>query len=275
MRTPADTIRLVVTDIDGTLVDGEKQLTPATVDAARRLARAGIKLALVSARPARGLTALATALALDTPRAGFNGGEIVGADGMVLDALIIADTPARLALEMLQTHEIDTWVFANGNWYATDPAGAYVPKERRAVGFEPTIVPDFDGVIGRAGKIMGSSADYHKLERLEIEMGSALAGGVAAHRSQDYYLDITHPSARKDHGLRRLASLLGVTVDATACLGDMSNDVPMLEIAGVSVAMGNASDAVKERALFTTADNEHDGWARAIDEFILPRAPRP
>ncbi len=275
MKTPASTIRLVVTDIDGTLVDPDKRVTPRAQQAVARLAERGIRLALISARPPRGLDALMRTLALDTPRAGFNGGEITGSDGSVLDQLLIAETPARLAIEMLETHGIDAWVFADDEWFVTNPAGAYVPLERRTVGIEPTVVPDFEGVIGRAGKIMGATADYAKLARVEIEMQSALAGSVAAHRSQDYYLDVTHPSARKDHGLRRLASLMGVPVDETACLGDMGNDIPMLAIAGLSIAMGNATEEVQSHAMFTTGSNRSDGWAEAIETLVLPRAPQP
>ncbi len=273
--TRTGTIRLVVTDIDGTLVDHEKRITPRAHEAARRLREAGIRLCLISARPPRGLDALRHALALDTPCAGFNGGEILSADGQVLDALHVPETDARLALEMLETNGIEAWVFADARWYVTNPAGAYVPFERRTVQMEPVVVPDFEAVIGRAGKLMGSSADFAKLGRIEAEMSTALGGRVAAHRSQDYYLDITHPDARKDRGLRRLAALLDIDVAETAAIGDMGNDISMLRAAGLSIAMGQASEEVRASAGFLTASNREEGWAEAMETIILPRAPRP
>ena len=275
MRDLPDTIRLVVTDIDGTLVDHEKRITPRAHAAAIRLREAGIRLCLISARPPRGLDGLVAELSLDTPRAGFNGGEILSHDGRVLDALHVPETAARLAVEMLETNGIDAWVFADGNWYVTDPAGPYVPLEHRTVKMDPIVVPDFDAVIARAGKVMGSSADFGKLERIEIEMSAALAGRVAAHRSQDYYLDITHPEARKGNGMKRLAALLDIPVGETAAIGDMGNDISMLEAAGLSIAMGQASDEVRASADVATASNREDGWADAMERFILPRAPRP
>ena len=277
---PAERVRLVVTDIDGTLVDREKQLSVRAIAAADALRRAGVKLALVSSRPGGGggggggrAARAPPPLASDPPIAGFNGGEIVGPDGRLLERLSIPDPSGRLAVEMLRTNGIDAWVFADDQWFITDPAGPYVPFERKTVQIEPTVVPDFDAVIGRASKIMGATTEYHLLERIETEMMTGLGGAVAAHRSQDYYLDITHPQARKDHALRRLARLLDVPVEETAALGDMPNDNPMLRIAGLSIAMGNAPDDVQETAMFVTNSNDQDGWADAIEQIILPRAP--
>ena len=270
---PAKRIRLVVTDIDGTLVDRQKRISPRAIAAATSLRQAGVKLALVSSRPPRGMEMFLAPLGIDTPRAGFNGGEIVGADGRVIEQLRIPDPSGRLVIEMLNTYRIDAWVFADDQWFITNPSGSYVPFERRTVKIEPTVVANFDAVIARAGKIMGTSNDYHLLERVETEMMTGLNGSVAAHRSQDYYLDVTHPEARKDHALKRLARILDVPVSETAALGDMPNDSPMLRIAGLSVAMGNAPEEVQDAAMFVTNTNEDDGWADAIEQLVLPRAP--
>ena len=273
MSASGGLIRLVVTDIDGTLVDPAKELTPRTIAAAERLRAAGIRLALVSSRPARGMKMFASRLGIDTPCAGLNGGEIVAADGRMLETLLIAEPAARLAVEMLETHGVDAWVFADGEWYVTDIAGAYVSTERRTIGYDPKIVGDWNRVVGRAGKIMGSSNDYHLLERLETEMVAALGSSVTAHRSQEYYLDVTHPEARKGHALRTIARLLDVPFEETAALGDMPNDISMLTAAGLSIAMGNAPAEVQDSAMFVTGANTEDGWASAVDTHILPRAP--
>lgn len=266
-------LRLVVTDIDGTLVTPEKELTPRVIAASQKLRASGVKLALVSSRPPRGMGMFLGPLGIDTPRAGFNGGEIVTPEGRVLETLRIAEPSARLAVEMLTTYGIDAWVFADNDWYITNPAGAYVPKERRTIGIEPKVLDDFDNVIARAAKIMGSTTDYHLLERVETEMLTGLGGTVSAHRSQDYYLDITHPEARKDNALRTLARLLDIPVEETVSLGDMPNDISMLRAAGLAIAMGNAPEEVQESADFVTGSNAEDGWADAIDNIVLPRAP--
>ena len=272
-RRPADRVRLVVSDIDGTLVDREKRLSARAVEAAASLRRAGVRLALVSSRPARGMTMFLEPLGIDTPHAGFNGGEIVSPEGRTLENLFIPNPFGRLTLEMLETRGVDAWVFADGKWYVTNPAGPYVPLERKTVQMEPTVLSDFDTVVDRAGKIMGSTSDHQLLERVETEMMTGFGHAVTAHRSQKYYLDVTHPQARKDYALKSLARLLGVPVEETASLGDMPNDTEMLRVAGLSIAMGNAPEDVQEVAHFVTSDNEHDGWAEAIETHILPRAP--
>ncbi len=274
MSEPAACVRLVVSDIDGTLVTKSKQLTPRAIAAARRLREAGIGLALVSSRPARGMVMFLEELGIDTPRAGFNGGEIVSPDGRVLESLFVPDAAARQAVLTLDANGIDAWVFADDAWYVTKPDGHYVPFEHRTVRIEPTVVANFDAVIGRAGKIMGSTTDHDRLAEVEHALGAALAGQATVHRSQDYYLDITHGQANKGYALGRLAALLGVAVGETASLGDMPNDVPMLLEAGLSIAMGQAPEIVRASAMFSTASNEQDGWAEAIETLILPRAPR-
>ncbi len=89
-------------------------------------------------------------------------------------------------------------------------------------------------------------------------------------RSQSYYLDITHARANKGTAAVSLARLLGIAPRDMACIGDMPNDLPMFDVAGLSIAMGNAPDEVKARAHEVTADNDSDGWALAVERFVLP-----
>ncbi len=265
-------IRLLVSDIDGTLVTGSKQLTPRTLRAVQALREAGVQLCLVSSRSARGMNMFLEPLGLDTPRAGLNGGEILAPDGTVLSHVSLDPDVARRVVEALDEHHVEAWVFAGGEWLIRHSQGAYVEKERRAVRMEPVVVEDFEGHYHRIGKIMGSSADFHLLERVEINIQTMLGDQVNAHRSQLYYLDVTHPQANKGEAARRLAELLGVAVDEMACIGDMSNDIAMLDVAGLAIAMGNGTEEVAEAAHYVTQTNEQEGWAIAVEQLILPRS---
>ncbi|MBB3173590.1 hypothetical protein FHR90_001413 [Endobacter medicaginis] len=266
-------IRLLVSDIDGTLVTRDKRLTEGVLAAARALREAGIRLALVSARPAHGMDMLLEPLGIDTPRAGLNGGEILSPDGSLLESVFIEPEAAQAALDMLETHGIDAWIFGEGRWYIRNPQGGYVEHEQHAIRMTPTVVRDFTPFTTIAGKIMGSTTDYPKLERVAIEMDAALGDVLNAHRSQPYYLDITHPRANKGEAALTLARLLGVEPEEMACIGDMPNDIAMLKVAGLAIAMGNAEEAVQAHAHVVTRTNEEDGWAYAVREFVLPRAP--
>jgi len=94
---------------------------------------------------------------------------------------------------------------------------------------------------------------------------------VTAARSQPYYLDVTHPDANKGAVARYLSAKYGIPPEAMATIGDMPNDVLMFAHSGLSIAMGNASPEVQRAARRTTASNEDEGFASAVDRFILPR----
>lgn len=266
-------IRLLVSDIDGTLIGDNKLLAPSTTAAIDALQRAGILLCLASSRSVRGMRMYLDQLGLGTPAAGLNGAEIVAADGAVLHRCNLDPEVARLSIETLQRHGIESWVFTGGDWLVVDPDGAFLPRERNAVRIEPVQVPDFAPHLHAVGKIMGASSDYALLQRVEAELNSLFGGRVSAHRSSPWYLDITHPDANKGAAALRLAALLGVDAAAMACIGDMDNDIAMLDVAGLSIAMGNAPDHVKAAAQHVTDGHNRDGWAMAVRDVVLPRAP--
>jgi Cof subfamily protein (haloacid dehalogenase superfamily) len=273
MAPPAPAIRLVVSDVDGTLVRQDKSLAPSTIAAAGRLRAAGIRLALVSSRPPNGLDALCGQLALDTPRAGFNGGLILGPDNRTLREHTIPEAACQESVTVMQQAGTDVWVFCGDRWLLQNPQGPHVPREHKATGLPFQVVDDFAPYLARVHKVMGASDDHDLVARLEAELRGLVGREAMVARSQSYYLDVTHPQANKGAAALALAALLDVEAEAMVCLGDMPNDVPMFEVAGLSIAMGNAPDPVKARAKAVTAGNDDDGWALAIDQYVLPRAP--
>lgn len=273
MSNTAGPIRLVVTDVDGTLVKHDKTLHPATVAAVDRLRQAGIKFGLVSSRPPHGLDVLLEPLAVDTPRAGFNGGEVLGPDDRRLSELVIDEAAVRSAVDHLTANGVDSWIFADGKWYLTNADAHYIQREILSVSLDPTVVADLAPYCGRVHKLMATTEDFALMARMETEVAALLAGRATVLRSQNYYLDVTHPQANKGYAAQQLARLLGIADAEMCCLGDMPNDVPMFDVAGLSICMGNAPEAVQAKAQFVTGDSEHTGWSDAIDRYVLPRAP--
>jgi Cof subfamily protein (haloacid dehalogenase superfamily) len=270
-RIPATKISAVVSDVDGTLVTNDKILTPRAQAAVAALHARGIMFTIISSRPPRGLRMLLEPLAITTPFGGFNGGALVTPDLSVIAAHLLLPQVARRAIDMLSSRGVEAWVFAGQDWVLRDRDGPYVGLEQRTVRFLPTIVADFGPALDVAAKIVGVSQDFALLAACEGEMRAALADQASVALSQSYYLDITHPLANKGVALSELATLSALPLAEIAVIGDGGNDVAMFERSGLSIAMGNASPQVRAAADFVTGSNSDDGFADAIERFILDR----
>lgn len=270
--TAAPPIRLVVSDVDGTLVTTGKRLTPAAIKAVKAIEAAGARFTLISSRPPRGMAEVAGTLEVGQTMAAFNGGTLFAPDQTVLQAHRLAAGAARAAIARMQPAKVGVWVDADGAWRLTDPGGPHVEHEHRTIGFGPTVVSSFEDVIDRIDKIVGVSDDHPRLDGLTDELRAVLEGEAEVERSQAYYLDVTHPLANKGDGVRALCRRMGVELENTAVLGDMFNDIKMFRVAGFSVAMGQSPDEVKSAAAAVSpAGNDDDGFARAVEEIVLPR----
>lgn len=268
--TPRRKISLLVSDVDGTLVTDEKILTPRTQAAVRAVDRAGLRFAIMSSRPPRGLRMLIDALSIKTPVTGFNGGVMATPDLSPIEQHLLAPDVARQALDRIAACGAEAWVFSGSDWLLRDLTGPYVELERHTVQFAPTVVSDFGPALDRAAKIVGVSPDFDRLARCELELRAALAGRATVARSQPYYLDVTHPEANKGHALLALSRYLAIPPTEIAAIGDGWNDVAMFERSGLSIAMGNASPEVQRAAQFVTASNREDGFALAVERYVLP-----
>jgi Cof subfamily protein (haloacid dehalogenase superfamily) len=265
------TIRFVLSDIDGTLLHPDHSLSQATIDAVAQLRRKGILFTVASSRPPRAMRQQIEALGVDLPTAGFNGANIVGADGQVLRAYRIPTDAARMAIELLKQFDVAVWVFADDQWFLLDPQGDYVEHERQTLGYDPVLVDDFEPMLGRVDKIVAASTDFELLKRLEAQLNPMIVGKALAARSQLYYLDVTAVDANKGKALMTLCEMLDVDMAHAAVIGDGGNDVAMFRHAGLSIAMGQAEANVRDQADVVTASNLEDGVAMAIERYILPR----
>jgi Cof subfamily protein (haloacid dehalogenase superfamily) len=267
--TQAGKISLLLADVDGTLVTRDKILTPRAQDAARRLREAGIRFAITSGRPPKGMAMLIEPLALETPIAGFNGGQLVRPDLSILEERNLAADVAAEAVRTILSHGLDVWVYAGNEWLVRDAKAPHVDREAWTVKFPPKIVADFDGVLGKAVKIVGVSDDHDLVARCEADAQARLGDRATAARSQPYYLDVTHREANKGFVVEYLSRALGIPQGEIATIGDQPNDVLMFRRSGFSIAMGNASDEVKRQASAATDSYDNEGFAKAIERLIL------
>ena len=264
-------IRLLVSDVDGTLVNKQKQLTPATIAAVARLRDAGIGFTIISARPRSGMLPIADALAIDAPMAAFNGGIVFRRDGRVDSHVTIDEGVARGVFGLIGDAAVDVWVFADNLWYASTDQGVHVEHERVASNQAPIVTGDFTALLDRADKITLVSDDPVLLGALTDRAKAAFGDKATVAQSQTYYLDVTALAANKGDGITALAAAFDVPLELVAAIGDQANDLPMLAKAGFSIAMGNGPEAVRRAAQHVTLGNDQDGVAHAIDTLIAPR----
>ena len=132
-------------------------------------------------------------------------------------------------------------------------------------------MPVFEGLFDRVAKIVGVSENYDLVARCEKDLQERFGASVSAARSQPFYVDITHPKANKGEVVIMASEFAGIPTQQIATIGDMANDVTMFQQSGVSIAMFNASPEVQKAATFVTACNQEEGFAMAMDDFILPK----
>jgi Cof subfamily protein (haloacid dehalogenase superfamily) len=262
-------IALVLADVDGTLVTEEKVLTPRARRAVSALREAGILFAITSGRPPRGMSMLFDVLEIDMPVAGFNGGLFTRRDLTILEEKNLPPDVAREAISLIRQQGLDAWVYRGNDWLITKANAPHVAREAWTVKFEPTVVSDVAEDLQGVTKIVGVSDDHEKVQRCEAAAQAAFGSQATAARSQPYYLDVTNKNANKGAVVEYLAQHVKVPAEEIATIGDQPNDVLMFKRSGFSIAMGNASDEVKAHAAAVTASYNDEGFAKAMEAFIL------
>src|SRR5580658_10489748 len=191
-------IRLLLADVDGTLVTDDKVLSEDAIAVSRELRRAGIALALVSSRPPRGLRMLVEPLALDTVIAGCNGGVIVNPDLSVIETHLLDSDAAGQAVDLMLGRGLDVWVYTAVDWLVRDGEAPHVAREAWILKFDARAVASFTAAdLARAVKIVGVSDDPALVAACERVAQDALGETASATRSQSFFLDVTHPEANK------------------------------------------------------------------------------
>ena len=237
---PAD-VRLVVADVDGTLVTPDKVLTPRACHAVRDVIRAGIHFTITSGRPPLGMKMLIDELHLQDPITAFNGGLFDRPDLSVTRERLVPREAVQSVIDVLTKDHLDVWIYTDTDWRVRSRHAPHVDREEWTVTFPPT--------VAAAQQTCGPQ--------------------VSAALSQPYYLDVTHPLANTGEVVGALSALLQSPTAQIATIGDIPNDVLMFERSGVSIAMANASAEVPHAAKFVTTSNTEEGFALAMERFVL------
>ena len=263
-------IRLMLADVDGTLVTQDKVLTDQAIDAVQALGKAGILFAITSGRPPRGMAMLIGPLDLQTPVAAFNGGLLVDRNMTVIEQRVIPSDLVVPISDLIKSFNLTVWIYQGADWFVPDLKGPHVDREAWTVKFQPKLMTSLDGLTDGVVKMVGVSDDYDAVAKASAAAHDKFGDHVSAAASQPYYLDVTHPQANKGAVVQYLTKHYDLSADQVATIGDQPNDVLMFAHSGLSIAMGNADKQVQRAARRVTDTNENEGFAKAVRRFVLP-----
>jgi Cof subfamily protein (haloacid dehalogenase superfamily) len=264
-------ICLFISDVDGTVLNPQKELSPATIKAVQRLQSAGIHFSLVSNRPPKGLEWIIEALDVRGACAALNGGVIIVRDSTltILSERSLRPAVAQEIIGTIERYALDPWIYTRAEWYVSRIDGPHVRHDAESAQLSPHQFETLGDISEPVIKIMGVSDNYAQVSACEDELRRHFADQLSVSRSLSNRLDITHRDANKGAAADAIAGVLGVSMEHVATAGDSETDISMFRRSAMSIAMGQASAEVHRAATHTTVSNAQDGIAWAIEELIL------
>lgn len=267
-------IRLIAIDLDGTLVRSDQTISDHTIHTAIAAQRNGVKIAIVSGRPTFGASPAAEALRLADYGGyliSYNGAEIYNcATGQMTFSNTLDEAVKPIIYRAAQDNALAVMTYI-GREVVTETVNANNEYIRySSMRNKMPVRPVNDFLIEAAKPIVKCIivGEPEKLVSIEPTLNATLHGRADAYRSEPFFLEIVPHGIDKAQGLSRLLTATGITPEEVMALGDGFNDLPMIEYAGLGVAMGNAQDAVKAKADYITLSNNDEGVAAAIERFI-------
>ena len=225
-------IRLVLSDMDGTILDSDRDISAQTLAAVERLTKADIPLALVSARAPAGVLPYVRKLGLKGPCAGFNGGVFFTPDGTILSSHHFSVDMLHSIMAALEKEPVEIWFQNEDTWFVCDTHSKLALREHEVTRVVPQQVDALPINSDGINRIIVSSEDTDLIAQLEKDLGARFCDGASILRSAPHKLNITPFQATKGEAVRVLAGLYGVDSAQVAVLGDAPNDIPMLSVAG-------------------------------------------
>lgn len=264
--------KLIAMDLDGTLNNDEKKITPRTREALMAAQSAGIRLALASARPSPGLRKERDALCMRENGGvlmAYNGGRIVdAATDRVLFETCMPLEAAQEVLRALEKLPVTPILDDGRQFYVTDRNGYKVDYECRNNNMSCVEVENLAEFLQFAPVKILMSVDPAAIAGVQAQIAQLLPAELAVVQTAAFYLEVIPRAIDKGRGLVQICRALGLRPAEVIAFGDAENDIPMLRTAGVGVAMGNADAAVKAAADRVTRSNNEDGIAAALEELL-------
>lgn len=263
---------LLVLDVDGTLVNTKKEITDRTRNAILECQEQGVKVAIASGRCTEGIRHQAAAIGLD--RYGgyiisFNGGRIMNfATGEVIYDITLPEGMLHELYDYSLQEGTGILTYHEGKIVAHSDTDPYIVVDAKGCDIPIWVPEDFHRDVTFSGNKCILTGEPEHLAELEKKAAKDFAGRLSVYRSEGFYLEMMPPGVDKAYGVAKLLERLGYRRTQMVCCGDGFNDLPMIEYAGLGVAMANAPEALKEKADYIAPSCDEDGLVDVIERFI-------
>lgn len=264
--------KVLAFDIDGTLTDSNKEITPGTKEAIQRAMDAGSMVVIASGRPKKGLMRYVKELKLDS-----RGGYICALNGGWLEDIKTGTIIQKSTVPMEYYDEICSlaeeykvnFMTYEGDDVITEKSDEYMELETRINGLGLKIVKNLKEYLTFPVPKFLMTAEPEYLAEVEKKVYERLHDRMDVYRSEPFFLELLPKNINKAKTLELLLDKVNATREELMAFGDGYNDITMLKYAGMGVAMGNSSDVVKESADYVTLDNDNDGIKYILDKILL------
>lgn len=268
--------RMIALDLDGTLTNSDKIITPQTKDALFEYQEHGGRIVLASGRPTQGIVPLAEELELHKYGGfilAFNGSRIVNCEtGEVLfNQTLEREQTARLH-ELAQEYSINILTYEGNRIYTENAEDKYAKVEQFITKMDMVQVPDIAKAVKEPVNKCLMTGEPEKVAYVEEQVKAAMGSQINVYRSQDFFLELVPQNIDKAASLDSLLKGLNMTRQDLIACGDGFNDLSMIQYAGLGVAMSNADPEIQKAADYVTFSNDEDGIAHVLHKFIFAAA---
>jgi len=261
-------IKLVATDIDGTILGKSGEFTSGVKDCIKQLQDNGIKVVIVTGRMYDGAKKIAQRLNLSTPIVSYNGGLIKASDGTILYERYLGSDDTRSIIEWGHQNNVHLNLYSDDILYSeNDDEEIKRYAQYQQIGY---VVKNFSEIpFRRVHKLLG--IDYNDAERVTgwVSSMSEKMKNLYIIKSTPYFCEFSPKEATKFCAVKFLQQYWGLHDDEVLTIGDQDNDIELLKAGGISVSMGNGTDELKRHAGYITEHVENDGFVKAMERFVL------
>jgi len=263
---------LLVLDVDGTLVNSKKEITEKTRNAIIECQENGIKVAIASGRCTEGIRHQAKSIRLDDFGGyilSYNGGRITNCrTGEVVYDIPLPDGMMHELYDYSVKEKTGILTYHDGAIYSHSDTDPYIVVDSKGCDIPIRVPKNFHDEVHFAGNKVILTGDPEHLAKLEPKAAKDFEGRLSVYRSEGFYLEMMPLGVDKAYGVSKLLQRLGYSRGQMVCCGDGFNDLPMIEYAGLGVAMANASEEVRAKADYVAPSCDEDGLVDVINRFI-------